>query len=244
MKQVRLGDRDVWALNATDAAMLHRQIFVEQSYAGHGIAVRDGDCVFDVGANIGLFSLWLTQRHSALKVHAFEPVPETFAALERNCPGHRLHPCALGERAGQAKLTYDPWVSSTATLEPLRPLPAAALAADLGVSRVTAVAIQLARRLLRRRVVCPVRTLDEIIAEHHVERIDLLKIDVEGAEARVLAGLSAWSRVRQVIVETHEPERIGGLLRAQGFSVQSDREAWRSFEALGLHNLYATRVTS
>ena len=69
MKRVRLGERDVWALNASDAALLHHQIFEAGAYAP--VRVADGACVFDVGANIGLFSLWLASRHSGLSLYAF-----------------------------------------------------------------------------------------------------------------------------------------------------------------------------
>ncbi|MBK7862233.1 MAG: FkbM family methyltransferase [Archangiaceae bacterium] len=241
MKRVRLGEHEVWALNATDAELLYRQIFENQTYAGHGIGVRDGDTVFDCGANIGLFSLWLSSRHRDVKLFAFEPVPETFAALQRNVPQATLCCCALGDRAGTADFTYDRFVSSTATMVTPPALDPAALAADLGVSTLAARAIQAVRRLARRRVRCPVRTLAEVMAEHRVERIDLLKVDVEGSEARVLAGVGDWSKVRQVIVETDDPDGIRATLRAQGFTTELGREPFRSFEALGLYNVYARR---
>jgi hypothetical protein len=52
-------------------------------------------------------------------------------------------------------------------------------------------------------ITCPVRTLSGVIREHGVQRIDLLKIDVEGAETDVLAGLEEyhWPLVRQMAME-------------------------------------------
>jgi FkbM family methyltransferase len=67
-------------------------------------------------------------------------------------------------------------------------------------------------------------TLDHIIKKNNIERIDLLKIDVEGLELNVLQGLSAdsWALVKQVVVETHDlaghQTRITHLLRSQGFT--------------------------
>jgi FkbH-like protein len=60
-----------------------------------------------------------------------------------------------------------------------------------------------------------------------VERIDLLKIDCEGSECAVLAGIADehWPLVRQVVVEVHDPaagERVGALLAECGFDVLVD----------------------
>src|SRR5690606_10253133 len=61
----------------------------------------------------------------------------------------------------------------------------------------------LADRLEAVEVICPLRTLSDVIAEEHVERIDLLKIDVEKSELDVLSGLhdDDWRKIRQIVVE-------------------------------------------
>lgn len=265
MKQVSFADgRRAWALNASDAALLHHQIFEAGAYAGHGITLHDGACVFDVGANIGLFALWLSTRHQGLRFFAFEPIPAVFAALQKNCPGGQLFQCGLAARAGSAAFSWDPFVSSTATMHPeaLRATMAGiggaawaeAVAADLAqasvgprvsgpIARVAVGALDFARRLTTRQVVCPLRTVSDVIAEHRVEAIDLLKIDAEGAEGSVLEGIADadWPKIRQVIVETHEADRLGALLRDRGFAVVVGQEPWRTFQLLGLRNLYASR---
>jgi hypothetical protein len=66
--------------------------------------------------------------------------------------------------------------------------------------------------------------LSDLIAAHGLERVDLLKIDVEGAEFDAVAGIDAehWPRIRQVTVEVHEGtaagEKMEGLLAAAGFA--------------------------
>ena len=47
----------VCALNKGEASVLYHEIFVEQAYSKHGITVSDGACVFDIGANIGWFTM-------------------------------------------------------------------------------------------------------------------------------------------------------------------------------------------
>jgi FkbM family methyltransferase len=68
------------------------------------------------------------------------------------------------------------------------------------------------------------RTLSQVIAEHRLERIDLLKINVEKSELDVLRGVCAadWPKVRQLVIEVDrrsDVEPITLLLRAQGFEV-------------------------
>ena len=63
--------------NGAEAAFLYHEIFERGAYLQHGLAVRDGDCVFDVGANVGLFSASLADRYRDLRLVAFEPVAPT-----------------------------------------------------------------------------------------------------------------------------------------------------------------------
>jgi FkbM family methyltransferase len=69
---------------------------------------------------------------------------------------------------------------------------------------------------------CPVKTLSDVIRELDVERIDLLKIDVEGSEFDVLSGIEDvdWRRIKQIAIEVHSRsilKRITSLLEARGF---------------------------
>ena len=72
---------------------------------------------------------------------------------------------------------------------------------------------------------CKVRTVTNIVAELDLSRIDLLKIDVEGAEMDALHGIaeSDWRRIRQLVMEV-SPRHKGSLdevverLRARGFA--------------------------
>jgi FkbM family methyltransferase len=71
---------------------------------------------------------------------------------------------------------------------------------------------------------CPLTSIDAIVAADRVDRIDLLKVDVEGAELDVLLGIgpTTWPKIKQVVMEGHDKggrlDRIKGLLIAAGFS--------------------------
>lgn len=73
-------------------------------------------------------------------------------------------------------------------------------------------------------------TLADIFAENHIDRCDLLKVDIEGAEFETLSAApdDVLSKVQKIILEWHEKDGSHGkkdiieLLSARGFSAQSD----------------------
>jgi hypothetical protein len=79
--------------------------------------------------------------------------------------------------------------------------------------------------LAKEAVECRLKTLSQVIAEQKIERIDLLKVDVERSELPILKGITAedWAKIQRIVIECHEPgERptIVAMLRERGFVVQ------------------------
>jgi hypothetical protein len=110
--------------NQAEAAFLYEEIFKGDAYLRHGIQVSAGATVFDVGANIGLFSAALVRRGRNLKLHLFEPVPSTFAILERNAQRLlagatvELHRVALAAHPGRATFELSPrWPGTARSLD-------------------------------------------------------------------------------------------------------------------------------
>jgi amino acid adenylation domain-containing protein/FkbM family methyltransferase len=243
--------------NRSETEFLYHEIFEEQEYFRHGIALRDGDCVFDVGANIGLFTL-LAGRAADVRIHAFEPIPPLFETLAVNAALHgldvHLHECGLADEERAADFTYYPHVSliSGRHSDPAEErevvrsfiLGQAGQAgeADLSPEQVEEL---LDERLRAERVSCRLRTVSGVIAEEGIGRIDLLKIDVEKSEMEVLAGVrdEDWPKIRQVVVEVHDEdgrlERALALLRKHGFEAVAEQEP--ALAASGFHNVYARR---
>ena len=224
-------------------------------YLQHDISIKPGDCVVDVGANIGLFALEAARRGA--RVHAFEPMPATFAALQANALQAnaralenkiRAHNLALGARADVATFAYFRWLSALSTRFPdwigknaasgaLAVLDDAQLAPRFGWFRRApqplrrALVAGVVRAFMQPRPVsCRVETLSRAIHALQIEQIDLLKIDVEGAEWDVLQGIHSgdWNRIKQVVAEVHDENgrvaAVEALLRARGFSVKSEPE--------------------
>ncbi len=91
---------------------------------------------------------------------------------------------------------------------------------------------------------CRTDTVEGWLSGQELPAIDLVKIDVEGAEMDVLEGFGgAWPRIRQVAIETHEREgrhgRLVALLEEQGFvSIESYRP--EQAERHGMDNVLVT----
>ena len=139
--------------------------------------IRPGDLCFDVGAHLGNRALAMLSLGA--RVVAVEPQPEFRAFLDwlaRRNPGLIVEPLALGAAAGEAVLLAS---SATPTVSSLSADWARRMAGEAGFSAVR----------WDRRVPVRVATLDDLVARHGMPAF--VKIDVEGGEGAVLAGLGA-----------------------------------------------------
>ena len=97
--------------NRNETDYLYEEIYKKRSYFKHGIGLRDGGCVFDVGANIGLFSLFVSQNRKGVRVYAFEPLPPIYETLRINTElyggrGIKLYRMGLGDAERREWYTY------------------------------------------------------------------------------------------------------------------------------------------
>jgi len=200
------------------------------------LRLQPGDTVFDVGANIGLFSLAAYAHcEGNLRLYAFEPVRPIFDMLETNLRTNvsgqqvKIFNFGLSDRAGEVPFAYYPrapvlstaYADKSADLKFIEDLVLNNLihldAAPLLMRclrwvpeplRAPIVHLGLERALHTETVICQMQTLSQFIGEHSIERIDFLKIDVEKAELDVLRGIAErdWQKIRQLVVELHDIE--------------------------------------
>ncbi|HUQ56446.1 amino acid adenylation domain-containing protein [Lentzea sp.] len=234
---------------AAETEFLYREIFEQRVYLRHGVRLGADACVFDVGANIGMFSLFASRFGDGVRVFSFEPVPEISELLRLNTELHGLNAVVgaygLGDAEGEVPFTYYPGVSiiSGQFADPALDRRAVRdhVAGRAGTAQAEQVETVLDEALRPRRVTCRVRTLSSVLREHGITRVDLLKIDVERAELAVLAGIrdEDWPKIRQVAAEVHDAgDRLGtvlSLLALQGFRTSVDRHD------TGLATVYAVR---
>lgn len=234
-------------------------IFEKGVYTRHGITLREGACVFDVGANIGMFTLFVASQVPGARIFAFEPAPPLFAILSANAApfGDRvaLFNCGLSSRAGNAELTFYPHSSGMSSFYPDEREEKAALRTLIrnerergreGIEAILRYEDELVEQRFRKETwTCPLRALSEVLRGRPVPRIDLLKIDVEKSEMDVLAGLSIedWAKVEQVVLEVHDLgdrlREVSGLLRSRGFAVTLEQDDL--YRGSDRWNLYALR---
>lgn len=220
----------VFGLNQNDTLSVYRGIFEDDCYRMHGVTIKDGDCILDVGANTGLFIVFLNNLDVNARVFAFEPAPATFEVLSRNIAMHnklpvRIFNVGMGRANGQASFTYYPRFSNASTFYPddspegvargrqyvidqiptLR-WPLRALCNILPGPIQQFVAERVRRYYLKKEVVtCRIMNLSEFLREHAIDRVDLLKLDAEQSEDDILAGIAEedWPKIRQIVVEVH-----------------------------------------
>jgi hypothetical protein len=95
-------------------------------------------------------------------------------------------------------------------------------------------------------VPCAVRTVSQVLREADQDVIDLLKIDVEGAELDVLQGIDEpdWPRIRAVIAEVHDVDgrvdAVRRMLEERGFDHIDVRQDWL-FQLTNIHMISAGR---
>jgi len=239
-------------LNRSETTFLYREIFEDRVYLRHGIALASGDIVFDVGANIGLFALFAAEAcgHD-VTVYAFEPAAPAYEVLRRNFDLHGIPgepvPLGISDRNGEGALTFFPRMSIMSGCGVrLADAQAAVLAYEAQRDGGSIPREVLDYSLEHRELPAHFITLSDAVRRFGVDRIDLLKIDVENAEQQVLAGLDPadWMRVRQIVIEVHDTDgrasAIETLLRSRGFEVAAERDRTLG-DGSPLVNLYARR---
>ena len=173
------------------------------------VVLEPGKVVVDVGANFGIYSLAAARLvGDSGTVLAFEPAAESFGILEQNVHLNRvgnIRPFRMGlsDRDGKARLYHhaDPGRNSLG-----------------GDGNPNATSEEITTLML-----------DSLLEREGIGRVDLLKIDVEGAEELVLRGaMAVLNRTRPIVIFelNHEAANRLGL---------SGSGAWDTLDSLGYH---------
>ena len=207
-----------------------------------------------------------TRSAPGARVYAFEPLAPIFDVLRINAelyaPGTRLFPFGLSDSERVERFTFYPrytmmsgqshYAGPDSEVEVVKRYLENQRASG---SAEATVLIEEAEELLAGRfegrvLEARLRRLSDVLRETGVERIDLLKVDVQRAELDVLRGIDAadWPRIDQVVMEVHDapgdesegrvPE-ILALLDAHGFDAVAEQD--ELLHGTDRYNLYAVR---
>lgn len=241
----------VLQINPEETSLQYRNIFVDHEYLLNGISLAPGAVVLDVGANVGLASLFFYSLCPDATIFAFEPADLLFEALRANLAasgarGRAVH-AAVGAAPGAATLRVYPRTTAMSSMY-------ADASYDRHVTRVflencgfSAADIE---DMIRDRYACvdqrcEMTTVSAFLAQERLDRIDLLKINVEKAESDVLAGVAApdWPKIQQVVMQVHDIggrlETVRGELAERGFSVVNQQHPL--LHGTDIHDLAARR---
>jgi FkbM family methyltransferase len=211
--------------NAGVFRFLFQEIFVQSTYYFEADTTRP--FIVDAGANIGMATLYFKRLYPDARIVCFEPDPGNFALLKRNVEangllGVELHQAAVSD--SEAPLAF--FTSQDGS--PLR------------------------NSTIRERVESPqpIEVAAVRLSKHLRWDADLLKLDVEGAEGRVLADLidsGALARVKRLHLEYHHhidagrndlSATLAQLERAGfGYQIRADQQKWpvpRAFQDISI----------
>jgi FkbM family methyltransferase len=192
-------------------AMTLGEIFLEDCYIPH-LTLPPSPVVIDVGGFIGDFSLYAVKRLNACRVIVCEPSPRNWALLLKNIANNgyqdRIEPVNKAVTdGGNAMMNIDAPDASQCMVSAYFP----------SEQPLTAV---------------PGISLGQLLQEHAVESVDLLKIDCEGGEYAILESIPSevFRRVRNIVFEYHDIEgswakleSVKQRLRREGYNLHVHR---------------------
>lgn len=223
-------------VHLTSYQLIAREIFVDRVYTPDArFLIRPGETVVDIGANIGMFTVYAAALHPQVRVLAFEPAADNYAALCENVRVNALSNvttccCAVADRNASQRVLFRDRAGGCHSLLPVTPTRLLGLTKIVGEELVST------------------RTLGSLFEEFEVQSCDFLKVDCEGAEHSLFRACSSdvLRRIRRVALEYHDLEEgqtMRGLvpfLKENGFVVEPLRRDPGKREEVGM--LYAFRA--
>jgi len=204
--------------NATETEYLYRANFQSPIYAELGMDMPADACVFDVGANIGMFTLFAGEQCPRGRIFAFEPIESVFRNAEYNatlCKAKtKVFNVGLSDTNTTTEFTFYPDFSMQSLLKAY---------ADPNIEA----------KFQKQTQLCTLRRLSDVLREQDVDYIDLLKLDVQRAELDVLRGIDPqdWEKIGQVLlfIIRHSSaaltqarvKEVSLVLKTQGFEVSA-----------------------
>lgn len=163
--------------NFSDAFILH-EVFQHNEYE-HDLPTDAPSTIFDVGANIGLVTVYLSAKYPQAHIHCFEPDPENYAQLienTRDLPRVTCYQVAIGDVSGTIAFYQNGTFHMRNSVLP-----------SVDATRIEVPSI----------------TLTESLSLAGVPNIDLLKVDVEGGEVGIFTSEAPYERIKSIIGELH-----------------------------------------
>lgn len=192
------------------------RVLIGQDEYGYIEFLQEPHVIIDAGANIGLSAVYFAQKYPHAKIYAIEPETENFAMLKRNTASNpNITPVfgALMAKSGCVEVI------------------------DSGTG-VLGYQVRYCEGADGQNTV-PCLTIEDICRKYGLHEIDLLKIDIEGAEKDIFSHPCPWlCQVKAIVIELHERITMG-CNRA----VFNAMDPYFPLEWIGGENFYFVRDT-
>jgi FkbM family methyltransferase len=181
---------EVWLRLRTSDVLVFGQVFLQRDYDSPDLPER-AEVIVDLGGNVGYAAVFFGLRYPSAQLVVLEPESGNFAMLRENT-------AALGARVRPVRAaawTHDGMVNLQTALPDGSPMGAWAFQVSDAPAPATT----------------PCMTVQTLFDSHGFATVDILKIDIEGAELEVFtqAPAAVLRRARLIIVETHDRFRPG-----------------------------------
>lgn len=211
--KVNLGKYKIWLreYSAFSTIEVYEEIFKKNNhFQVPGFSGTSASIIIDIGANEGFYLLKIKENNPACKIIAVEPSPYSFSILEKNVNANNLENVTLINKVVGQEVT-------TTTFECVK---------EIGA--ISGKGLRLINRpwlkddYIEQKQIEMV-TLEQILYDNGIEKVDILKIDVEGMEIEVLQGARrCLDRIDRIVVERHSKklrDEIVTFLNRHGFTM-------------------------
>lgn len=217
--------------NKSETIFLLDEILTQEIY--NEFEIQEGDTVFDIGANIGIYSILAAKKCGPSgRVFAFEPVPELNSILSGNVQLHGLEKTVtvkkvgISDAKGEKTFDYYPYLTALSSYDSDQnkrietisknrteclSLMETAMPRTFKVLKylpfLEPVILWGMKKLMtsKKTITCQFERLDDSVEEEIIETIDFMKIDAEGAEWDILSSISdsLWLKIKKMVIEVH-----------------------------------------
>jgi len=196
------GKRLVFELNSQADESVFEEIFVDRDYKVVDSIIEKSHCILDIGAHIGCFAIYCNALNSKALVFSYEPAPDNFSALKEHLKINHVHNVKIKN---------------------------VAVAAESGVRGFNLSEDSHNHSFFVEGSEVKVQCLGVEQLLSKFERVDLMKLDCEGAEFEILEAFTDedFFKVKNFYIEYHEFQdgmsslKLADLLRKNGYNVES-----------------------